>query len=221
MLRKPKRRPTPVELGELEAVRARRAAAEQLRRGLPRGAREPRPGRLRLADPQPGRLRRLRARHHRPARLDDRRRPPLQRPPAAAAAEHDAGRSTPRRSPTSPRSPACAAQELRALGRLPHPDAPPARRAGLHAGSPGTRRSTSPPTRIARVEPDRLGFYLTSRGTVERDLLRRAEGGARARHELDRQRRPRLPLAEHVRAEGGARGRGDDLLVHATGSAPT
>src|ERR687898_663037 len=37
---------------------------------------------------------------------------------------------------------------------------------------------------------------------AERELLRGAEGGARARHELDRQRGPRLPRAEHVRAQG-------------------
>ena len=46
------------------------------------------------------------------------------------------------------------------------PDAAPPRRARLHAGSRGRRRSTSPPSGSGASAPDRLGFYLTSRGTV-------------------------------------------------------
>ena len=55
-------------------------------------------------------------------------------------------------------------KELRDLGRLAVPDGAAQGRAGLHAGSPGTRRSTSSPTASARRTPDRLAVYLTARG---------------------------------------------------------
>ena len=134
MLRKPKRRPTPSQLGEL---RSRSGSASSGRTTTARSSgprwenRDQR--RLRLADPQPGRLRRLRARHDRAARLDDRRRPPLQHPPAPAAPEHDAGARPGARSPTS-RALARLRERRAARARPPAvPDAAP------RAASPASR----------------------------------------------------------------------------------
>ena len=220
VLRKPTKRPTPSNWASLKPLRDRRAAAEQLRRGLPRRLGEPRQRRLRLADPQRGRLRRLRARHERAEGLDDPRRPPLQHPPAAAAAEHDGAARSRRGSPTSRRCAACAATSCGRSAGCPS-------RCSAATASPASRRISWDEAldlaaeRIARRRPGPLRLLPDQPRDVERELLRRPEGGPRDRHELDRQRRPRLPLAEHVRAQGRARRRRDDLLLHATGSAPT
>ncbi len=166
MLRRAETPPDPVELGEPAARSGSASAAtEQLSRGVSRRAREPRRRRLRLADPEPGGLRRLRARHLRASRLDDRRRPPVQHPPAAAAPEHDARRSTRRGSPTSPRSPRSRAPSCARSGACRG-------RCCAAAASPASAAIEWDEAldlvaeRIRASDPDRLGFYLTSRGTV-------------------------------------------------------
>ena len=154
----------------------------------------------------PGRVRRLRARGRGVPRLDHRRRPPVHDAAQPAAAQHDARRSTRRCWPTSPPCGACRARELRELGRLALPDAPPARRARLHRASAGTTaldlvartrsaRATRPDGGDRRLLPDRARHH-------QRGLLRRPEGGALPRHQQRRQRRAHLPLALDRRAQG-------------------
>ena len=63
-------------------------------------------------------------------------------------------------------------------------------------GRADPRRRPRPPGRLPHQPRHR-----------QRDLLRRAEGRARDGLQRDRQRRARVPLAQHVRAEGGDRRR--------------
>ena len=183
--------PDPVQLGEPEAVRHRRAAPEQLpaRSSAPRWENRDSAGyawRILSEGVCDGCALGTTGLQ----RLDDRRRPPLQRPPAAAAAEHDGRRSTRRCSPTSRALRELRGAELRALGRLPHPMLRRARRARLHAGSPGTRRSTSIAERIARRRPRPARLLPDQPRDAERDLLRGPEGG-RARSARTRSTTPR------------------------------
>ncbi len=104
------------------------------------------------------------------------------------------------------------AAQLRQLGRLAQPMLRRAGEPGFTAVSWDEALALAA-ERIGAADPERVGFYLTSRRDVERELLRGPEGGPRDRHQLDRQRGPRLPLAQHVRDQGGARRRRHDLLV--------
>ena len=56
--------------------------------------------------------------------------------------------------------------ELRELGRLPRPMVRRRGRRAASARSPGTRRWSSTAERIRAAGPDRMGAYLTSRGTA-------------------------------------------------------
>ena len=126
-----------------------------------------------MGHPSQGRLRRLRARRRRLPRLDDRRRPPLHHAAQPAQGQHDAARSTRGGSPTSSRCASSTARELRELGRLALSDAPAPRRARLPAHLAGTRRSTSPPSRIRATTPDRIALLPHRARHHQRGLLRR------------------------------------------------
>ena len=207
------------QLGQPEAVRHRRAAPQQLPGALERLQGEPRPGPLRLAHPHPGDLRRLRPWHQGHARLDHPTGSPLQRPPAAAAAEHHAGAG--HRPARRRRAAGGQAQRRAARPRPPPlPDGAPPGRAGLHPDrlgrGPGPDRRADP-----RQHPRTAGRLPDQPGHAQRDLLRRAEGRAGDGDQLGRQRRPHLPLAEHLRAQGRPRRRPPRPARTATGSAPT
>ncbi len=139
---------------------------------------EPRPPRLRLAHPQPGRVRRLRPRHQGDARLDHRRHPPLQHPPAPAAAEHDAR--------VRPRGAGRRVLAERALERRAARTWGACRRRwSAGAGEPGFTPISWDDAlelaadRIRAAGPERMGMYLTSRGTAN-ETYYAAQKAARA-----------------------------------------
>ena len=162
-----------LELGVAQAVRHRRAAPEQLLRGVPRRVGEPRPGRVRDADPPGRRLRRLRARHEGARGLDPRRHPSLQHPPAAAPPEHDGAA---RRFGARRRLGARADARRRAAPPGPHPA--PARFAGpasglrAHRVGRGARPGGGADPR-ARPGADRLLPHLAAGCRTSRTTRRR------------------------------------------------
>ena len=164
-----------------------------------------------MAHPQAGHVRRLLARHDGPSRLDPRRDASLQHPASSAPPEHD-GRA--RRGGPVRRRAAEGAERRRA----------PAARAASSPDDPAKGRGGLLPPRLGRgARPGRraypfqrarpAGLLHDEPRPVERELLRGAEGGARDGDQLDRQRRPHLPLAEHVRVEELSRSGSDDVLV--------
>ena len=199
------------QLGQPEAVRHRRGAPQQLPGALERLQGEPRPGPLCLAHPHPGDLRRLCPGHQGHARLDHPAGSSLQRPPAAAAIEHHAGAG--HRPAHRRRAAGGPAQRRAARPRPPPlPDGAPPGRAGLHPDRLGRRPG---PDRRADPgqHPRTAGRLPDQPGHPQRDLLRRAEGRAGDGDQLGRQRRPGLPLAEHLWAQGRARRGRHDVFV--------
>ncbi len=152
--------------------------------------------------------------HQGPRRLDDPRRPPLQRAAAAAAPEHDGPARRRRARRRRGAQPSCAATSCggSAASRT---RCSRARRAATRAsgGSAGAGRSTWPPSGSGESGPERAGFFLTSRGMTN-EIYYVAQKAARAigTNTIDNAAR-HLPLAEHLRAQGRARRRRDDLLL--------
>ncbi len=136
----------------------------------------------------------------------------MQRPAPAAPAQHDAtGRpgGLRRRRGVAPAY-QCGAPRPRATAV---PVGPPGRGQGLHPPvvGRGARPRRRPPAR-RRTRADRCVPHQPRH--PERELLRCPEGDPCPRLELRRQRRPDLPLPQHVRVEGCARCRCHDLFLH-------
>ena len=105
-----------------------------------------------------------------------------------------------------------ANDQLRELGRLPHPML-------RERGERGFRRISWEDAyarvahRIRSSEARRLAFYLTSRAHHQRNVLRGTEGRALSRHEQRRQRRSSLPFPVDGGDEARARRRRDHLQL--------
>ena len=95
--------------------------------------------------------------------------------------------------------------ELRELGRLGPPDAPPAGRARLHPHLAGTRRSTCWPAALRAATPERVALYLTSRGITNETYYVAGKAARAMGIASDRLRRPRVPRAVDGRPEGDHR----------------
>ena len=215
----------PAALGEPEAVRHRRGPAEQLPGDRQGGAGEPRPAAVTPGASSrraPATAARWAPKVCRDWTIDEvhlcnirLRLLRLNTMPARSGAA-----TSPRDAAGQLRADGQRRAQLRELGRLPHPML---RRAGEPGFTP-TDWDTAldlVAERLGRTDPHRFGGLPDQPGNAQRELLRRAEGGSRAGQQLYRQRRPDLPLAEHVRSQERARGGRHHLLVHATGSAPT
>ena len=66
---------------------------------------------------------------------------------------------------------------------------------------------------VKATDPHRLGWFLTSRGTDQRSLLRASKSRALLWHEPRRYQRANLPCTQHGGVERNHRLRRDDLLV--------
>ena len=186
--------------------------AEPLPGHAPGGLGEPAGAALRVADPAQGRLRRVRAGRRGPARLDDRRRPPLHHPVEPAEGQHD-GRDGPRPAGRRGRAPR-AARRRAARPRPPGvPDGAAGRGTGLPAGVVGRRarprggahpRGGRGPLRALHDRPR----------DHERGLLHRRQGDALPRLQQRRQRRQGLPRPVDGGPEDDGRRRGHHDLLH-------
>ncbi len=145
---------------------------------------------------------------------------PLHGPARADAAATPRRRSIRRSSPTSRRSPGGRRATPRALGRLPEPMLRRAGEPGFRAISWDAALDQAATRARPRRAPERMAFYLTSRGITNEVVLRRAEGRALLRHESRRQLRASVPRRVDRRHEGHARLRRGHLQLRATGSAP-
>ena len=91
--------------------------------------------------------------------------------------------------------------ELREMGRIPHPMV-------RRKGDRGFRRASWDEAldliaeRVEKAGPDRVAGFLTSRGMTNESYYARPEGDARPGNQQHRQRRPGLPLALDLRAQG-------------------
>ena len=117
-------------------------------------------------------LRRLRAWHFRHSRLHDGRRAPVHGPAGSDAPEYDACTRCEESSKTQVELARMSAAELRELGRLPYPMI-------RKRGDAGFTRVTWDEAidlvagRFAQPDPQRMAFYLTSRGLTNEPTMSR------------------------------------------------